>query len=998
MMKGKIAASILSLAMLISPLAPVIADEVEVRTYEELKSALAFENYQDSASSEDNDKSSSEEGKENLNIGEDELPPEGGLNDENSVENEAPADVSGNVESLNNSEGRDTVDGVSTDENLDDSSERDDNEAAVLDLDSANEADTLSETRSEDKIESISEDRSARVRRDTVNAVNEESLNEATNSAKERTVKLMADIVMSGPLSILSGSSIKLVNGIDKVKLSLGFENSDASSIGQSMFTVEKDAKLEIAGTSNEAIVIDGMNQENLVSAKGDALTVKGEAVVNGLTVQNFNSTGVASAPIFVDGGNLTINDIHIKDNVTSYIETIGNVSYSLNRNYQMGYINSSAMGVTGGGTITMNEGVIENNSVSDKIKDSAFVTSFGTVTANSGTFIMNGGRISDNLAHLGGAVASIFNGKFIMNGGEISRNSATRYAGGLLVDWVARAELNGGLFLENSTPTHGGAVVLNDRYRVSEGPEGGSRQADLPRHYNMTYEQWKPYYSYLTINGTEFRNNNAGITGGALYLNGTNTNIESAIFDGNRAGRFGGAIYLSSIPYTLNLHNVLIENNNTRDTDEDRVHANNGESINMPQNAGGAIWYCPTGDSLTYVSNGGAFFDNQAGHDGDEISALPRFKVNENETDPDKKGREYVIHVDRRILGGSTVDWYKDGDNNGAKRADAATDEPQEMPLHTDGGISLKASANDAAKSLARALATVVFRNNSASRGGAIATNGTVIIGDKERDFEISVSKAWKEGTEPADKVKIVLYNATDPNKSYIIDEVWLTADNNWTHTFRNLPLEAGGRKIKYQMLEEVDGEYLVTVAASGSASSVSEAGDSAIVDTANLNYVNLAEDETYVRPAFVFTNGIKPEEPEVPEVPDPEVPEQPETPDPEVPEQPETPDPEVPEQPETPDPEVPEQPTEPTEPTVPEVPEVPELPTDPELTAPSESETTSSSETEPVITKSTDKGVSNLAKTGEGDLIVPIFIIFTLAISTLIIFRRRLNVENEN
>ena len=280
MMKGKIAASILSLAMLISPLAPVIADEVEVRTYEELKSALAFENYQDSASSEDNDKSSSEEGNENLNIGEYELPPDGGLNDENSVENEAPADVSGNVESLNNSEGRDTVDGVSTDENLDDTSERDDNEAEVLDLDSANEADTVSETRSEDKIESISEDRSARVRRDTVNVVNEESLNEATNSAKERTVKLMADIVMSGPLSILAGSSIKLVNGIDKVTLSLGFENSDPSSIGQSMFTVEKDAKLEIAGTSNEAIVIDGMNQENLVSAKGDALTVKGEAVV----------------------------------------------------------------------------------------------------------------------------------------------------------------------------------------------------------------------------------------------------------------------------------------------------------------------------------------------------------------------------------------------------------------------------------------------------------------------------------------------------------------------------------------------------------------------------------------------------------------------------------------------------------------------------------------------------------------------------------------------
>ena len=279
-MKGKIAASILSLAMLISPLAPVIADEVEVRTYEELKSALAFENYQDSASSEDNDKSSSEEGNENLNIGEYELPPDGGLNDENSVENEAPADVSGNVESLNNSEGRDTVDGVSTDENLDDTSERDDNEAEVLDLDSANEADTVSETRSEDKIESISEDRSARVRRDTVNVVNEESLNEATNSAKERTVKLMADIVMSGPLSILAGSSIKLVNGIDKVTLSLGFENSDPSSIGQSMFTVEKDAKLEIAGTSNEAIVIDGMNQENLVSAKGDALTVKGEAVV----------------------------------------------------------------------------------------------------------------------------------------------------------------------------------------------------------------------------------------------------------------------------------------------------------------------------------------------------------------------------------------------------------------------------------------------------------------------------------------------------------------------------------------------------------------------------------------------------------------------------------------------------------------------------------------------------------------------------------------------
>jgi hypothetical protein len=115
---------------------------------------------------------------------------------------------------------------------------------------------------------------------------------------------------------------------------------------------------------------------------------------------------------------------------------------------------------IYGGGNLTINSGRISNNSNSG-------------VEMSDGTFIMNGGTISDNTAVTGGGVSMGSGGTFIMNSGTISGNSATHslytdgldYAeGGGVMCWEgANFIMRGGTISGNSAAYKGGGVSLRN-------------------------------------------------------------------------------------------------------------------------------------------------------------------------------------------------------------------------------------------------------------------------------------------------------------------------------------------------------------------------------------------------------------------------------------------------------------------------------------------------------------------------------------------------------
>jgi uncharacterized repeat protein (TIGR02543 family) len=125
---------------------------------------------------------------------------------------------------------------------------------------------------------------------------------------------------------------------------------------------------------------------------------------------------------------------------------------------------NQMALVAVNGGTLEMKAG--------SKITGNKSVFSwFGSgVRLNSGSFIMNGGEISDNIsANYGGGVYINYGAVFIMNDGAISGNTANR-GGGVFAENNGRFEMNGGKISGNKAGYGGGVYVNGNRLLKASG------------------------------------------------------------------------------------------------------------------------------------------------------------------------------------------------------------------------------------------------------------------------------------------------------------------------------------------------------------------------------------------------------------------------------------------------------------------------------------------------------------------------------------------------
>lgn len=407
---------------------------------------------------------------------------------------------------------------------------------------------------------------------------------------------------------------------------------------------------------------------------------------------------------------------------------------------------------LSNGAEMTMEGGVISGNTASD------LNTSAGVTVCQGASFTMNGGEISGNEAFRGAGVL-VFGGTvsgeyseepavFTMNDGKITGNTASGYSGKL------RAA-GGGVYVQNNAQftMNGGEISLN----VSDHQGGGVATQDE----NGTG-------GVFIMNGGSVTGNSA-VNGGGIYSHSRAVKLLAGNIENNTAFSLGGGMYVSTNPYSIELGDVLITGNSA-------------------EVMGGGIWSCPIG-TVDFVNGSFAIYGNSAEKAGDDVAAL-------------NKKADTVTTLGDNMPGGGVMAWYKDGsisavsmDGNdlGAISGDsvryAEGDIRIEAPVKSEKSFSAKSIVTDDAASLVST--SLIIRGNKASQGGGIGSNGIVKQnGESLTPSEITVNKVWSGSGEHPDSVTVEL-TATKDGKTIVLDRAVLSEDNNWTYTFKYVPLE---------------------------------------------------------------------------------------------------------------------------------------------------------------------------------------------------------------
>ncbi|MCI2061756.1 MAG: Cna B-type domain-containing protein [Eubacteriaceae bacterium] len=208
----------------------------------------------------------------------------------------------------------------------------------------------------------------------------------------------------------------------------------------------------------------------------------------------------------------------------------------------------------------------------------------------------------------------------------------------------------------------------------------------------------------------------------------------------------------------------------------------------NTASSMGGGLYSCPTGRIYLYGKNGGAVFGNKSDTVGDDISAERTMYKSDATT-------SYTT-LSNSMLGGGIVHYYNDGvpvmsttvnnvDNyspTGA-RYNALDPGDEVTPNESTTPYLLKAVATKDAEKMAEDAASLKITNNSAGYGGGIATNASLTIGEKDKVWNLNVSKTWSGNkAKPASVTVDLIYGGK------VIDTLKLSAKNNWKGTFKNL------------------------------------------------------------------------------------------------------------------------------------------------------------------------------------------------------------------
>ena len=589
------------------------------------------------------------------------------------------------------------------------------------------------------------------------------------------------------------------VESVETSGTSKDIQNKIAEAIAQgNKEPIVLDANYAIDETitipAGEEITIQGKNETDVVlKSTLESGTMFDVPDGSALTLGTGIKCMVQNAKLAQSSGTLTLNGANIQGGIAGTEEGVVHIMPGGTFNMNSGSISGATISnqksgtilLNSGATMTMTGGSIHHNKAGS-FGDGLLNTSAGVTVCEGANFTMSGGEIYENTAFRGAGVL-VFGGTgntrsdgratFIMSdNASIHHNNASGWSGnlqaaggGVYVQNNAEFVMNGGS-ISNNTSTHQGGGVATQ----CENGDGG----------------------IFTMNGGTISGNSA-VNGGGIYSYSKAVTLNAGHIENNTASGLGGGMYVSTDPYSIQLGKALITGN----------HA---------YTMGGGIWSCPTG-TIDFEDGNFAVYDNTAGGAGDDVAAL-------------RKATNTITTLGSNMLGGGVMAWHKDGGINTGSLTGNEWGTVNNDPRYSEGDsrvtppngsqdpFSAKAIVTDDAKNLATVSATLFITGNTAKQGGGIGSNGVVSLsGEPVTTAELTVNKVWVgEGTHP-DSVTVQLIK-TNNGKDYIIDQVKLNSENEWTYTF-TFADDGSEYSVKEivpdgytSSIEEKDGMYTIT------------------------------------------------------------------------------------------------------------------------------------------------------------------------------------------
>ncbi len=583
---------------------------------------------------------------------------------------------------------------------------------------------------------------------------------------KTGTVQIVEDIELSEFIIIPNGANIKLVD--DGVAHTITMV-SNKDQYSYAAFVIEQGGALSIDG-ANLTFTRQAYNERvsGLIACHGAFTLEDGTFDLNGQNLAWNTNTNSASAIIHVCGANaiFTMNG-----------GTIQNASLSTN---------TGGIQVSSYAKFILNNGVIKNITGGNNARSGAVLVYAPDTSYNYGKgtayFEMNGGIIKDNTGYRGAGVHVVgqsynFRATMLLNNGTIQGNTCNSNVsqlaggGGVYIEGNAEVTMEGGKILDNTAVNGvGGGICTIDGYTTNF-PDPNAPNAWAIETYSRYYPA---AFTMLggTISGNQAKTSGTSQTiigdggcGGGVYIASNCVTLKGGYIENNTAQRQGGGVYVGSIPYKLTIYNAVVTGNEA--------------SV-----LGGGVWACPTGDTEVFVTNGAGVYGNKSDGAGDDIASV---KVH---------GKNYGLTLADRILGSGQVLWYKDG---GIADNENNLGNPDDSPRYNSSGdakpitqiqnnidpYALKAVVSNNAKELAQNSAALFIRGNKSARGGGIGTNGGIVMGEKDNEYTLKVTKDWGDTDESLKTPVTVSLKVGDT----VLDSVTLNAENGWTAEFTQLP-----------------------------------------------------------------------------------------------------------------------------------------------------------------------------------------------------------------
>ncbi|AEF86361.1 putative extracellular nuclease [Treponema primitia ZAS-2] len=374
----------------------------------------------------------------------------------------------------------------------------------------------------------------------------------ATKSASNPViVTLLEDISLSSPITISTGTFVKLVS---RPASGAGEGKTLSRATTDSLFTVETGGYLELGGDAT--LTING--EKGTYSAVTSALiTVDGGAfTMTSSSIRENHDHGV-----YVESGTFTMSGGSITGNENSGVGMLDG-TFTLKGGNIGGELIEGNTAVSGGGVL-MSGGIFEMSGGSISGNASSGVASTdgtgGGVAVHGGTFTMSGGSIRNNTAFSlsGGSGGGVYvsAGDFDMQGGSITGNKARTlsandgYGGGVYKDGNGKFEMKGSASIASNEAGDGGGVYVAAGGFDMQGGSIAENKANFSAVNNGNgggvYVKNGRFYMQ---NNSSIKENEAMQDGGGVYMeNGAFTMDPGTSIASNSAGQDGGGMLLYS-------------------------------------------------------------------------------------------------------------------------------------------------------------------------------------------------------------------------------------------------------------------------------------------------------------------------------------------------------------------------------------------------------------------------------------------------------------------